>query len=70
MHLSSPVAGAAAPSQVVVLLLLIYRLMYFSFFVGVLRLSFFCALLCAVSIFASILNMYVGWYAVCDGGIS
>ena len=39
MHLSRPVAKAAVHSKAVVLLLLIYCLMYFPLFVGVLRLS-------------------------------
>ena len=44
-------------SEAVALLLLIYCLMYFPFFVGVLRLSLFCyALLCVHSSFAIILK--------------
>ena len=56
MHLSSPVAGAAAPSQVVVLLLLIYRLMYFSFLWG------FCVCLCFfVHCFVLFLYLQASW---------
>ena len=50
-------AKAAVRSKVVVLLLLIYCLMYFPLFVGVLCLSLFCyALLCVLSSFAIILK--------------
>ena len=57
MHLSPPVAYAAALSKAVVLLLLIYCLMYFPLFVGVLCLSLLrYALLCVHSGFAIILN--------------
>ena len=58
MHLSLPVALIAVSSKVVVLLLLIYCLMYFPLFVGVLCLSLFCyALLCVHFSFAIILKM-------------
>ena len=59
MHLSPLMAymWAAVHSKAVVLLLLIYCLMYFPLFVGVLRLSLFCyALLCVRSSFAIILK--------------
>ena len=58
MHLiPHPVAKAALCSKAVVLLLLIYCLMYFLLFVGVLCLSLFCyALLCVHSSFAIILK--------------
>ena len=57
MHLSHPVAYAAVRSKAVVLLLLIYCLVYFTLFVGVLCLSLFCyALLCVHSSFAIILK--------------
>ena len=57
MHLSPPVAWAAVHSKAVVLLLLIYCLMYFPLFVGVLCLSLFCySLLCVHSSFAIILK--------------
>ena len=57
MHLSPLVAQAAVRPEVVVLLLLIYGLMYFSLFVGVLCLSlFWYALLCILSSFAIILK--------------
>ena len=60
MHLSPPplpVALAAVCSKVVVLLLLIYCLMYFPLFVGVLCLPLFCyALLCIHPSFAIILK--------------
>ena len=59
MHLSPPsaVACAAVRSNAVVLWLLIYCLMYFPLFVGVLCLSLFCyALLCVHSSFAIILK--------------
>ena len=50
-------AWAAVRSKVVVLLLLIYCLMYFALFVGVLCMSLFCyALLCVHSSFAIILK--------------
>ena len=50
-------AQTAVHSKAVVLLLLIYCLMYFPFFVGVLCLSLFCyALLCVHSSFAIILK--------------
>ena len=49
MHLSPPVAWAAVPSKAVVLLLLIYCLMYFPLFVGVLCLICF-VMHCFVSI--------------------
>ena len=57
MHLSPAVAQAAVCSKVVVLLLLIYCLMYFPLFVGVLCLSLFChTLLCVHLSFAIILK--------------
>ena len=57
MHLSRSVALVAVRSKVVVLLLLIYCLMYFPLFVGVLCLSMFCySLLCVRSSFAIILK--------------
>ena len=57
MHLSPPVALAAVHFKALVLLLLIYCLMYFPLFVGVLCLSLFCyALLCVRSSFAIILK--------------
>ena len=57
MHLCHPVVLAAVPSKAVVLLLLIYCLMYFPLFVGVLCLSLFCyALLCVHFSFAIILK--------------
>ena len=57
MQLSPPVASAAVHSKVVVLLLLISCLMYFSLFVGVLGLSlYWYALLCVLSSFATILE--------------
>ena len=58
MHFkSSLVAWAAVGSKAVVLLLLIYCLMYFPLFVGVLCLYLFCyALLCVHSSFAIILK--------------
>ena len=50
-------AWTAVPSKAVVLLLLIYYLMYFPLYVGVLCLSLFrCALLCVHSSFAIILK--------------
>ena len=50
-------ALAAVPSKVVVLLLLLYCLMYFLLFEGVLCLSLFCyVLLCVHSSFAIILK--------------
>ena len=55
--LSPPVAYAAVRSKAVVLLLLIYCLMYFPLFWGVLCLSLFCySLLCVHSSFAIILK--------------
>ena len=57
MHLSPLVALAAVRSKAVVLLLLIYCLMYFSLFVGILCLSVFCyASLCVHFSFAIILK--------------
>ena len=62
MHLSPPpppMAWAAFRSKAVVLLLLIYCLMYFPLFMGVLCLFLFCymyALLCVHSSFAIILK--------------
>ena len=60
MHFSlppPPVAKADVRSKKVVLLLLIYCLMHFPMFVGVLCLSLFCyALLCVHSSFAFILK--------------
>ena len=53
----SPVASAAGGSKAVVLLLVVYCLMYFRLFVGVLCLSLFCyALLCVHYSFAIILK--------------
>ena len=50
-------AKAVVRYKAVVLLLLIYCLMYFSSFVGVLCLSLFCyALLCVLSSFAIVLK--------------
>ena len=55
MHLSRPVVYAAVRSKAVVLLLVIYCLMYFPLFVGVLCLSlFWYALICVHSSFAII----------------
>ena len=57
MHLSPPMALAAVRSKAMVLLLLIYRLIYFPLFVGVLCFYLFCyALLCVHSSFAIILK--------------
>ena len=57
MQLSHTVASAAVRSKAKVLLLVIYCLMCFSLFVGVLCLSLFCfALLCVYSSFAIILK--------------
>ena len=59
MHVSPLVVYAADHSKVVVLLLLIYCLIYFPLFVGVLCLSLFCyALLCVHSSFAIILKLF------------
>ena len=61
MHLSPPpppVAWATVRSKAAVLLRLIYFVMYFPLFVGVLRLSlFWYALLCVLSNFANILKI-------------
>ena len=57
MHFSPRVAMVGVRSKAVVLLLLIYCLMYFLLFVGVLCLYFLCnALLCVHSSFAIILK--------------
>ena len=57
MYLSPPVAQGVVRSKAVVLLLLIYCLMYFPLFVGVMCLSLFCnALLCVHSSFVIILK--------------
>ena len=57
MYLSSPVAKAAVRSKVVVLLLLIFCLMYFPLFLGVLCLCLFCYVLhCVHFSFAIILK--------------
>ena len=56
MHLSPSVAKAAVHSIAVVLLLLIRSLVRLPLVVGVLCLSLFCALLCALSSFAIILK--------------
>ena len=56
-YLSPPVALVAVRSKAEALLLLMYCLMYFPLFVGVLCLSLFCcALLCVHSSFAIILK--------------
>ena len=65
MHLSPLVALAAVRSKAVVLLLLIYCLVYFPLFVGVLRLFLFCyALLCVLSSFAIFLKWKRGLVAL------
>ena len=57
MYLSPSVAQGVVRSKAVVLLLLIYCLMYFPLFVGVMCLSLFCyALLCVHSSFVIILK--------------
>ena len=57
MHLRPPLVQADVRSKAVVLLLLIYCLMHFQLFVGVLCLSLFCyALLCVHSSFVIILK--------------